>query len=177
MATVQGNIIKGTIGNKIYYYDPVSKRQIVRRKPKKVRNPKTAAQQAHRNAFVDIVRLSSHMTEAHRLGLQRHAQRMTLQTYTDFRRLNKDCFMPDGHVDYPHIVLSLGPVVPVSITSAQVDADRVLRLTFDAGLTLGDAQPDDTFHLFAYCPAIGAGVLAPPIPRTDEALALSLIHI
>lgn len=174
MATVHGNIIKGTIGDRVYSFDPVSRQQVVRRKPKKVRNPKTEAQQAHRNAFVDIVRLSSHMTEAHRLGLRRHAQRERLRTYTYFRRVNKDCFTPDGFVDYPRVVLSYGPVGLVVVNEVLVDADHVLRLTFDACLKQANALANDAFHLFVYCPARGAGILAPPVPRSAGALTFPL---
>ena len=174
MATIQGDKIRGTIGDWVYYIDPVTKEQRVRLKPKKVRNPKTSNQQAHRNAFIDIVRLSSHMTEAHLLGLHKHAQRMKLRTYTDFRHLNKDCFTPDGLIDYPRIVISRGPVAPVIVNEVQLDEGHVLRLSFDACFMQYDTAPEDTFHLFVYCPALGAGLLAPPVYRSAQTVTFPL---
>ena len=38
--------------------------------PETVSNPKTEAQQAHRNAFVALSRLASYMKEGHKVGLQ-----------------------------------------------------------------------------------------------------------
>ena len=174
MATVQNDLISGSIGDRTYSVDPITRKQIVRSKPKKVRNPKTAAQKAHRSAFVDIVRLSSHTTEAHLIGLFQHARRNGLRTYADFRRLNKDCFTPDGLIDYPRLVLSHGTVSPVDVTDVHIDASNLLHLTFETNTTLTNAHATDLLFLFAYSAAHGAGILAQPVLRTDGSLLLQL---
>lgn len=174
MATMQGDKIRGTIGNKIYSVDPVSKKQVVRSKPKKVRNPKTEAQQAHRNSFVDIVRLSSRMTDAHLVGLHHHAQRVKLRTYADFRRLNKDCFSPDGLIDYPRIVLSRGPVATVSVNKVHLYDNGVLQIDFDPCLMMGKAAPDDALYLYVYKADLELGCLFPPVLRSDGTLSVQI---
>lgn len=174
MATEQNGKLRGRVGNKIYSIDPVTKKQVVRSRPRKVRNPKSGAQQAHRNAFVEIVRLSSHMTEAHRIGLHRHAQRAHLRTYMLFRRLNKDCFNAKREIDYPHVVLSMGSLAPVLVIAATLGADGVLHLTFDAFLGKPQVNPDDSLYLFAYSETLEAGVLFPPVFRSSESVEVEL---
>lgn len=174
MATMQGDKIIGTIGGLIYYFDPVRKKVVVRHKPEKVRNPRSSAQQAHRNSFIDIVRLSSRMTEAHLVGLHHHAQRLKLRTYTDFRHLNKDSFTPDGLIDYPRIVLSRGPVATVSVNKVQLHDNGVLQIDFDPCLTMGKAAPDDALYLYVYKADQELGCLLPPVLRSDKTLAIQL---
>ncbi|MBQ3850622.1 MAG: hypothetical protein II751_00740 [Bacteroidales bacterium] len=174
MATQENNLVRGSIGGWIYSVDPVTKKQVIRRKPKKVRNPQTPAQESHRAAFIDIVRLSSRMTEAHLIGLHRHAQRMKLRTYADFRHLNRDCFIPDGQIDYPRVVLSRGPVAPVFVRQLQLGDDGRLLLAFEPCLGQPDAAPDDELYLFVYDAASGAAFLAPPVRRSAGALDLRL---
>ena len=140
--------------------------------PAHVANPRTEAQQAHRSAFVEIVRLSSYMTEAHTIGLHRHAQRQHLRTYMDFRKLNKNCFTANGDIDYPRIVLSYGSVAKVFFTSVCLDDSGTLHLTFDPCLHFGNAAPTDNLYLFAYSPALCAGILFDPVPRSAESLTL-----
>lgn len=172
MATKQGSYERGKLGDKILYV--VDGRQHERSMPAHVANPRTEAQQAHRSAFVEVVRLSSRMTEAHTIGLHRHAQRQHLRTYMDFRKLNKDCFTPDGEIDYPRIVLSHGPVAKVYFTSVHIDESHTVRLTFNANLNAGNATTTDDLYLFAYCPACCSGHLFAPVPRTDESLTAQL---
>ena len=174
MAIVEGNLLRGRIGDKIYSIDPVTKKQKVRIAPKKVRNPKTDAQLKHRNSFVDIVRLSSYMTEAHSIGLHHHARREHLRTYSDFRRLNKDCFTVEGLIDYPNITLSYGSVARVAFTSAQLEGDHILHLTYEPSLTSSNAQPDDKLFLFAFCPACSKGQLFGPVPRPEGSFSVEL---
>lgn len=167
----------GTIGEFIYYIDPLTGKQLRRHRPKRVRNPKTALQKTHRDNFKSISHLSSCMTEAHVLGLQRHARRMKLRTYNDFRRLNKDCFTPDGDIDYPHIVLSHGSVSTVDFTPVNTRSlvrTHTLHLTFDPVLMLVNAHPDDKVYLYAYCPSLESGILFPPVLRTDGAIDIAL---
>lgn len=161
MARIQGNSETGKLGNKIYY--TWHGRQCERSMPTHVANPRTEAQQAHRSNFARISKLSSYMKEAHLVGLHGQAVREKNSTYALFKRINKDCFTPDGEIDYPRIVVSKGSVPMVSITSAVIE---------DGGLTVNfyshayDGAATDRLFLFVYSPALCAGFLADPVPRS-----------
>lgn len=174
MAIVEGNLLRGRLGDKIYSIDPVTKKQMIRDAPKKVRNPKTDAQQKHRNAFVEIVRLSSYMTEAHSIGLHHHAQRAHKRTYADFRSLNKGCFTKEGLIDYPNIILSYGPVAQVTFTTAQLDDAHTLHLTYDPCLGNSHSEPNDDLIFYAYCAEYNTGELYGPIPRHTSSFSIEL---
>ncbi len=161
MARIQGNSEAGKLGNKIYY--TWHGRQCERSMPTHVANPRTEAQQAHRSNFAQISKLSSYMKEAHLVGLHGQAVREKNSTYALFKRINKDCFTPDGEIDYPRIVVSKGSVRKASITSVTV-ADGLLTVIFD-GYVYGGAATDRLF-LFVYSPALCAGFLADPVPRS-----------
>ena len=161
MARIQGNSEAGKLGNKIYY--TWHGRQCERSMPTHVANPRTEAQQAHRSNFTQISKLSSYMKEAHLVGLHGQAVREKNSTYALFKRINKDCFTPDGEIDYPRIVVSKGSVRKASITSVTV-ADGLLTVIFD-GYVYGGAATD-MFFLFVYSHALCTGFLAAPVPRS-----------
>ena len=161
MARKYGDSESGKLGNKILYkwYG----RQCERAMPTHVANPQTEAQQSHRSNFALISKLSSYMKDAHLVGLHWHAIREHNSTYALFRQLNKDCFTPDGDIDYPRIIVSKGSVPEVAITSASI-ADGVLTVSFDSRPYGGTAT--DEFYLFVYCPALCTGRLATPVPSS-----------
>ena len=180
MAIQIGDLLSGRLGDKIYSIDPVTKKQVVRSCPKKVRYPNTEAQQAHKGRFLAIVRLSSCMTEAHAVGLRYHARRAKLRTYMDFRRLNKDCFTAEGEVDYPRIVLSRGPLCDAEVLSVGVErgvdegsAGRV-TVRFDNGLYASNAAFDDECYLYAFHAGEGEGVLSEPALREGGVVAVEV---
>ena len=160
MARIQGNSEAGKLGNKIYY--TWHGRQCERSMPTHVANPRTEAQQAHRSNFTQISKLSSYMKEAHLVGLHGQAVREKNSTYALFKRINKDCFTPDGEIDYPRIVVSKGSVPMVSITSAVIEdvyspalctgflADPIPRSTGQITVDLPDEWHDQTLHLYAF---------------------------
>lgn len=127
--------------------------------PPHVANPRTEAQQAHSSNFTQISKLSSYMKEAHLVGLHGQAVREKNST----KRINKDCFTPDGEIDYPRIVVSKGSVPMVSITSAVIE-DGCLTVNFDSHAYDGAAT--DRLFLFVYSPALCAGFLADPVLRS-----------
>lgn len=169
MARIQGNSETGKLGNKIYY--TWHGRQCERSMPTHVANPRTEAQQAHRSNFTQISKLSSYMKEAHLVGLHGQAVREKNSTYALFKRINKDCFTPDGEIDYPRIVVSKGSVRKASITSVTV-ADGLLTVIFD-GYVYGGAATD-MFFLFVYSSALCTGFLADPIPRSTGQITVNL---
>ena len=161
MARKYGNSESGKLGNKILY--TWHGRQCERAMPTHVANPQTEAQQSHRSNFALISKLSSYMKDAHLVGLHWQALRERNSTFALFRKLNKNCFTPDGEINLPRVIVSKGSVPEVSITSASI-AEGVLTVTFDSRNYAGD--PTDEFYLFVYCPALCTGLLATPVPRS-----------
>ena len=161
MARKYGNSESGKLGNKILY--TWHGRQCERAMPTHVANPQTEAQQSHSSNFALISKLSSYMKDAHLVGLHWQALRERNSTFALFRKLNKNCFTPDGEINLPRVIVSKGSVPEVSITSASI-AEGVLTVTFDSRNYAGD--PTDEFYLFVYCPALCTGLLATPVPRS-----------
>ena len=119
MAKYKGEEISGKLGD--FIYSSWHGRPYKKRRPESVANPQTELQQAHRSAFAEMSRLSSAMKEAHTEGLHWKAVRDKLNTHSIFKRLNKDCYGPDG-IDYPCISISYGTLRSVTVTAAEVDA-------------------------------------------------------
>ena len=152
MARKYGDTESGKLGNKIYY--TWHGRQCERAMPTHVANPQTEAQQSHRSNFALISKLSSYMKDAHLVGLHWLSVREHNSTYALFRKLNKDCFTPDGLVNLPRIIVSKGSVPLVAINAAKIE-NGVLTVTFDSRHYGGD--PTDELYLFVYCPALCTG--------------------
>ncbi len=177
MATKHGSLFRGRIGDKVYYV--VDGKQRVRSVADHVANPRTDEQQSHRDGFADIVRLSSRMADAHTLGLHYIARRKRTRPYLYFRSINKDCFTPNGQIDYPRIILSYGSVARVDITSVKTQTikrsdTQAITITFDPCLNCGNADPDDEFYLYAYCPPLGIGTLFRPVLRKSGTITVTL---
>lgn len=169
MARKHGDIESGKLGDKIYY--TWHGRQCERSMPTHVANPQTPEQQSHRNAFAVISKLSSYTKGAHLIGLHWLSVREHNSTYALFRKLNKDCFTPDGDIDYPRIVVSKGSVPMVSITSAVIE-DGCLTVNF--GSHAYDGAATDRLFLFVYSSALRAGTLADPVPRSAGRITVDL---
>ena len=169
MARKYGDSESGKLGNKIYY--TWHGRQCERAMPTHVANPQTEAQQSHRSNFALISKLSSYMKDAHLVGLHWLSVREHNSTYALFRKLNKDCFTPDGLVNLPRIIVSKGSLPMVAITDAKVE-NGVLSVSFDSRCYGG--EPTDEFHLFVYCPALCTGRLATPVPRSAGIVTAAL---
>ena len=88
MATKKNGNLSGKLGNEIH--SSWNGRPYTRRRPESVANPRTEAQQGHRNAFAEISRLSSKMKAAHLIGLHWKAMREKLNTHCVFKKINKD---------------------------------------------------------------------------------------
>ena len=177
MATKKGDLIRGKRGDNIYYV--VDGKQRVRSVAAHVANPNTNKQQKQRNGFGDISTLSSHMMEPLNLGLHYMALRKHSKPYLYFRSINKGCFTPDRQIDYPRIILSYGSVARVEITSVKTQTikrsgNQAITITFDPCFNYGDADPDDEFYLYAYCPTLGAGTLFPPVLRKSGTITVTI---
>lgn len=168
MAIKQESILSGKLGKEVHY--PVKGVERVRTSPEHVNQPGTDTQKAHWGSFVDIVRLSSRMSDAAKIGMAYPARRKKSFPYLLFRSINKDCFTPEGNIDYPRVIISLGTVARVDITSVKIQTidesyRRAVTITFDPCLQSSNANPDDELYLFAYCPSHCEGVLYEPVPR------------
>ena len=161
MAKYRGEEKSGKLGGVIY--SSWHGRPYERKMPESVANPQTEAQQAHRNAFAEISRLSSVMKVAHTMGLHSKAVRDKLNTYSVFKKLNKDCYGTDG-IDYPRVRISWGSVSGISITSAEVDQDGIVRVAFAGYCTT--ENKNDEFYLFVFCPDQHEGRFIPPVARS-----------
>ena len=139
-------------------------REYERRMPETVANPRTEAQQAHRTAFGVVSKLSAAMREAHEVGLHWKAIRERLNTPSVFKKLNKDCYGPDGII-YSRVRMSYGTVSEVKITAVEVNEQGNVHVEFhDHYVT--DKNKKDTFWLFVFCPDLREGHFARPVERT-----------
>lgn len=135
-----------------------------RRMPETVANPRTEAQQAHRTAFGEVSKLSAAMREAHEEGLHWKAIRDRLNTPSVFKKLNKDCYGPDG-IDYSRVKISYGSVSQVKIIAVGVDTLGNVHVEFhDHYVT--EKNKTDQFWLFVFCPDLREGHFARPVERT-----------
>lgn len=161
MATYKGGKKSGKEGNVIH--SSWNGREYTRRMPESVANPQTEAQQAHRNAFAEISRLSSAMKAGHTIGLHHLAVRNKLNSHSLFKRLNKKCFDDDG-IDYPRICIAKGSVEPAYVTSAEVNVQGGVHVTFQSDSI--SQNKSDEFYLFVFCPDQHEGRCAAPVARS-----------
>ena len=143
---------------------------------KTLAKPMSDEQQAHRKGFGLIAKLSSDLKAAHEIGLHKESLRQKgarrkPTTFSCFKHLNRDCFGADG-IDYQRVVVSKGPLAKPDITSARLDADGMLTVTFCNRYYDGD--PDDELILVAYSPQWRGCLLAGSVPRSAEALTAQL---
>lgn len=144
---------------------------------RKTTTTRSEGQQAHCRAFGLIAKLSSDLRLAHEIGLHKESLKRhkggkrRLTTFSCFKHLNKDCCNAGG-IDYPHVVVSKGPLTMPDITSVQLDGDGTLVLTFSNKYYSGD--PEDELVLAAYCPRLRTCVLVDPVPRRAAAISAQL---
>ena len=139
-------------------------------------NPRTPAQQAHRTGFGLVARLSSDLKEAHAIGLykeslRRRTERRRHTTFDVFKHLNRACVTALG-IDYPHLVISKGPLPRPDIAAASLAPDGTLTLALHPQPP--HSAPDDRdataaveLILVAYSPALRACCVT--ITATDSA--------
>ena len=139
MAIYKNGKMSGKLGDVIH--SSWHGRPYTRRKPETVANPQTESQQAHRNAFAEISRLSSAMKTGHQEGLHWQAVRQKLNTHSVFKKLNKNCYGPNG-IDYPRVKISEGSVSRANITYAKIDAEGNISVLFD-GMHVGIVEFDE----------------------------------
>lgn len=148
-------------------------RWCMRARPRKVHNPRTEAQQAHRMQFRDMVQTASQLTAALRYGMRQASLEQGLTEGNLFVRMNKDCFTSQG-IDYKRLLLSSGPLAPVAFAPATVDERGVMRVEFEKNPLRLRASSEDKVWVVAYCPELKQLVIASPVERRVRRVAMAL---
>lgn len=161
----------GTVGPVIGY--EWRGRWCMRARPRKVHNPQTEAQQAHRMQFRDMVQTASQLTAALRYGMRQASLEQGLTEGNLFVRMNKDCFSSRG-IDYTRLLLSSGPLAPVAFAPAAVDERGVLRVEFEKNPLRIRASAEDKVWVVAFCPGLKQLVIASPVERRLRRVAMAL---
>lgn len=161
----------GTVGPVIGYQ--WRGRWCMRARPRRVSNPRTEAQQAHRMLFREMVQTAGRLTAVLRHGMRQASLEQGLTEGNLFVKLNKQCFTPQG-VDYAQLQLSTGPVAPVAFGEAAVDDAGVLSVEFDKNPLRLRASSEDKVYVAAYCPELGQLVMAAPALRRSKRVAMAL---
>ena len=181
---------RGTVGTVIGYQ--WRGRWCLRARPLRVRNPRTARQQANRMLFKQMVALTGSLKMALRKGLHAMSMKEHITECNYFVKYNKECFSLDAEqrmaVDWEQLIISDGPLAsPVfgegqtSLTSSTsststTSSTRATSLTVPfAPHAEGErASGDDEVYLYAYCPEAGEGVLSAPAYRRTGSVQLTL---
>lgn len=148
-------------------------RQMMRARPARVNNPRTEAQQAHRNAFRQQVQLAAKMRRVLTATLTDEARAAGLTAQNLFVSVNQRCFAQEEgvlKVDWRRLVLSQGVVAPVGFTGVEVDDAGVVAVSYERNPLKTRADAYDEVYVYAYAPAIGKGFLSAPAHRRDKAL-------
>ena len=152
-------------------------RWCVRSYQPQMHNPRTERQQAHRMMFKEEVVLASRMLWALRetmgdLSLEAH---MTPCNY--FIHRNQHAFgWNDGGltVEWASLVLSEGPVAPVTFGATTVTEGTTLSIEFEPNPLHMRADRYYRVRLFIYCPETGSDFLTAPVYRRDHRIAVTL---
>ena len=149
----------------------------LRSRPGKVRNPRTEAQQQHRELFKQEVQLAATMGQALNKGLGSVARSMHMTPQNLFVKASQEAFSLEDNqlaVDYSQLVLSAGPVAPVAFGTPEVTAGNVLSISFEKNPLHVRADWCDSVYLFVYCPEVGGGYLTAPVYRKDQRINVVL---
>ena len=149
----------------------------LRARPVHVANPRTSRQVAARSLFAECVRLSGCMKQALRWGLRERSLREGMTECNLFYRINRDCFTQGDsglEVRWAALCVADGPVAPVASVETTVDAGGVATARFADDVHHLGGSADDEVRLYAYCPAMRAGVMAAPPVRAVRAVQLAL---
>lgn len=145
----------------------------MRSRPVVVRNPRTEAQQLHREAFKEQVQLAARMRMVVTAALTLPAREAGMTSYNLFVSMNHAAFAGGG-VDYSLLRVSTGPLAPVAFGVPEVDADGVLTVGFEPNPMRCRADRYDGVRVYAYCPELRLGFLSAPVYRGTKRLSMLL---
>ena len=149
----------------------------VRSLPGAMANPRTEAQQAHREMFKQEVQLAGRMNWALRETLGAISLEMGLTAGNLFVKSNQHAFAwSDGRlaVDWASLVLSAGPVAPVRFGVPTVSGGTTLTVGFEKNPLHGRAENYDRVYVYVYCPTLEKGYLTAPEYRRTQSVSAVL---
>ncbi len=149
----------------------------LRSRPAQVSNPRTEAQQEHRAAFREQVRLAARMRWVLLQSMTEPARAAGMTAYNLFVSLNQHAFSSEGgelRVDYQSLVLSLGPVAPVQASQVVATGGSRLEVDFERNPLHQQCDAYDAVHLYVYSPSLGQGYLAAPVYRRQKKVSVLL---
>ncbi len=149
----------------------------LRSRPAQVSNPRTEAQQEHRAAFREQVRLAARMRWVLLQSMTEAARAAGMTAYNLFVSLNQHAFSTEGgelKVDYQNLVLSLGPVAPVQASQVVATGGSRLEVDFERNPLHQQCDAYDAVHLYVYSPSLGQGYLAAPVYRRQKKVSVLL---
>ncbi len=149
----------------------------LRSRPAQVSNPRTEAQQEHRAAFREQVRLAARMRWVLLQSMTETARAAGMTAYNLFVSLNQHAFSTEGgelKVDYQSLVLSMGPVAPVQASQVVATGGTRLEVDFERNPLHQQCDAYDAVHLYVYSPSLGQGYLAAPVYRRQKKISVLL---
>ena len=149
----------------------------LRSRPAQVSNPRTEAQQEHRAAFREQVRLAARMRWVLLQSMTEPARAAGMTAYNLFVSLNQHAFSTVGgqlEVDYQSLVLSMGPVAPVQASQVVATGGSRLEVDFERNPLHQQCDAYDAVHLYVYSPSLGQGYLAAPVYRRQKKVSVLL---
>ncbi len=165
----------GKLGSAIGYM--WNGRWCLRSRPAQVSNPRTEAQQEHRAAFREQVRLAARLRWVLLQSMTEPARAAGMTAYNLFVSLNQHAFSTVGgehKVDYQSLVLSLGPVAPVQASQVVATGGSRLEVDFERNPLHQQCDAYDAVHLYVYSPSLGQGYLAAPVYRRQKKVSVLL---
>ena len=141
--------------------------------PAKVHNPRTAAQQAHRMRFREMVQLAGRFRVAVNTGLHQLACEHGMTECNMFVHRNHRLLGAEG-LDYSRLEVSHGPVAPVAFAPAEIDGQMVLRVAFEKNPLRQRADGDDRVVLFIYCASHQMGIRTQAVERRSGRVEVAL---
>ena len=160
-------------------------KHVVRAYRKEINYPNTENQQVERAWFVSMVRFAATARPALLLGLRERAARWQMTEGNAFVRMNKGCFGRGrmetidtietiDFIDYQMIKISEGSAAAVRFTTAVVDGDGVLRVSFEKKGVLTRARGCDRVYVYVYNTGTREGLLSAPSERRSGRLSMQL---
>ena len=151
-------------------------RWCMRSHPRAVRNPRTEAQQEHRQMFKEEVQLASRMNWVLKESFNALSLAEGLTPCNFFIRENQHAFAWSDErltVDWASLRLSMGPVAPVAFGVPEL-TEETLTVAFEKNPLHVRADVHDKVYLYVYCPEAEQGYLAAPVYRHTQRVSVVL---
>lgn len=178
MAKIDQGILggySGRIGNVVGYYR--MGKWCVRAYQPTINDAKTEAQLQQRSVFKAMIQFASRNLEPMRLGLRQVAREEVLTECNYFIRYNCKHFRHAGgavEVDYAALQFSKGSLPCVEFTGLNVEGGVRVEVDYEPNRSSSRAKMEDSVYVYAYLPALGAGILSAAATRKAKRLAFVL---